>query len=85
MRDPRGRRCLPVQRRCPARPHGATGRNRTWRPPGDPEKVRVHDFKDEVLGKAVPYGVCDVAADAGWVSVGVDHDTAEFAVETLRR
>ena len=58
---------------------------REWRPRGDPEKVRVHDFKDEALGKAVPYGVYDVAADAGWVSVGVDHDTAEFAVETLRR
>ena len=58
---------------------------REWRPQGDPEKVRVHDFKDEALGKAVPYGVYDVGADAGWVSVGVDHDTAEFAVETLRR
>ena len=58
---------------------------REWRPQGDPEKVRVHDFKDETLGKAVPYGVYDLAADAGWVSVGVDHDTAEFAVETLRR
>ena len=58
---------------------------REWRPRGDPEKVRVHDFKDEALGKAVPYGVYDVGADAGWVSVGVDHDTAEFAVETLRR
>ena len=55
---------------------------REWRPQGDPEKVRVHDFKDEALGKAVPYGV---VPDAGWVSVGVDHDTAEFAVETLRR
>ena len=58
---------------------------REWRPQGDPEKVRVHDFKDEALGKAVPYGVYDLSADAGWVSVGVDHDTAEFAVETLRR
>ena len=58
---------------------------REWRPRGDPEKVRVHDFKDEALGKAVPYGVYDVAADAGWVSVGVDHDTAEFVAETLRR
>ena len=58
---------------------------REWRPRGDPERVRVHDFKDEALGKAVPYGVYDLAADAGWVSVGVGHDTAEFAVETLRR
>ena len=58
---------------------------REWRPQGDPERVRVHDFKDEALGKAVPYGVYDLSADAGWVSVGVDHDTAAFAAETLRR
>ena len=58
---------------------------REWRPAGDPEKVRVHDFKDAGLGKAIPYGVYDLATDAGWVSVGVDHDTAAFAVETLRR
>lgn len=58
---------------------------REWRPAGEPEKVRVHDFKDAALGKAIPYGVYDLAADAGWVSVGVDHDTAAFAVETLRR
>ena len=58
---------------------------REWRPRGDPERVRVHDLKDEALGKAVPYGVYDVAADTGWVRVGLDHDTAEFAVETLRR
>ena len=58
---------------------------REWRPAGEPEKVRVHDFKDAALGKAVPYGVYDLSADAGWVSVGVDHDTAAFAVETLRR
>ena len=58
---------------------------REWRPAGEPERVRVHDFKDAALGKAVPYGVYDLLADAGWVSVGVDHDTAAFAVETLRR
>ncbi len=58
---------------------------REWRPAGEPEKVRVHDFKDAELGKAIPYGVYDVAADAGWVSVGADHDTASFAAETLRR
>ena len=58
---------------------------REWRPAGEPEKVRVHDFKDAALGKAIPYGVYDLAADAGWVSVGVDHDTASFAAETLRR
>jgi hypothetical protein len=55
-----------------------------WRPAGDPDKVKVHDFKGE-LGKANPYGVYDLATDTGWVSVGTDHDTAEFAVETIRR
>jgi hypothetical protein len=47
-----------------------------------PEQVKVHDFIDPALGKANPYGVYDVAADTGWVSVGTDHDTAAFAVET---
>lgn len=55
-----------------------------WRPAGTPERVRVHDFKDPVLGKVNPYGVYDIAADAGWVSVGTDHDTAAFAVNTIR-
>lgn len=58
---------------------------REWRPKGKPEEVRVHDFIDPKLGKAIPYGVYDLAANLGWVSVGVDHDTAEFAVATLRR
>lgn len=58
---------------------------REWRPVGDPEKVKVHDFIDRELGKANPYGVYDVAADSGWVSVGTDHDTSKFAVETIRR
>jgi hypothetical protein len=58
---------------------------REWQPKGKPEEVKVHDFIDKGLGKAIPYGVYDLAADAGWVSVGVDHDTAEFAVESLRR
>ena len=56
-----------------------------WRPKGEPEKVKVHDFKDKELGKAIPYGIYDQTANTGWVCVGVDHDTAEFAVETLRR
>ena len=56
-----------------------------WRPGGQPEPVKVHDFIDPVLGKANPYGVYDLAADTGWVSVGTDHDTAAFAVETIRR
>lgn len=58
---------------------------REWRPKGDPEQVRVYDFVDKTLGKANPYGVYDPTANVGWVSVGTDHDTAEFAVETLRR
>ena len=56
-----------------------------WQPKGDPVAVRVHDFVDPVLGKAAPYGVYDLAANQGWVSVGIDHDTAEFAVESIRR
>jgi hypothetical protein len=58
---------------------------RTWRPAGDPVKVADHDFPDEELGKVAPYGVYDVGANTGWVNVGVDHETAEFAVETIRR
>ena len=58
---------------------------REWQPKGQPEEVKVHDFIDKDLGKAIPYGVYDLAANTGWVSVGIDHDTAEFAVETLRR
>ena len=58
---------------------------REWHPQGHPEQVKVHDFIDPLLGKANPYGVYDVAADTGWVSVGTDHDTAAFAVATIRR
>ena len=54
-------------------------------PAGRPEQVKVHDFIDKDLGKANPYGVYDIAADAGWVSVGTDHDTAQFAVATIER
>jgi len=56
-----------------------------WRPAGDPEPVRVHDFIDKQLGKAIPYGVYDIGRNEGWVNVGIDHDTAEFAVESIRR
>jgi hypothetical protein len=56
-----------------------------WRPAGWPEPVKVHDFIDRDVGKANPYGVYDLAADTGWVSVGTDHDTAAFAVATIRR
>lgn len=57
---------------------------REWRPKGQPELVRVHDFKDKQLGKASPYGVHDIAADQGFVNVGVSHDTAQFAVNSIR-
>jgi hypothetical protein len=56
-----------------------------WRPMGEPVPVSVHDFADPQLGKAVPYGIYDVAANTGWVNVGTDHDTAAFAVESIRR
>jgi hypothetical protein len=56
-----------------------------YRPKGSPAPVRTHDFMDKELGKAIPYGVYDVAANAGWVNVGTDHDTAAFAVESVRR
>lgn len=58
---------------------------RQWRPAADPVRVNVHDFADPQLGKAVPYGVYDLAANTGWVNVGTDHDTAAFAVESIRR
>ena len=58
---------------------------RTWRPRGQPADVRVHDFLDPTLGKAIPYGVYDLVNNQGWVSVGMDHDTAEFAVNSIRR
>ena len=51
---------------------------REWRPQGDPEEVRVHDFLIAELGRAVPYGIYDLAANTGWVNVGIDNDTAAF-------
>jgi Rhodopirellula transposase DDE domain len=58
---------------------------REWHPEGKPEEVRVHDFQDKELGKAIPYGVYDVTNNQGWVSVGIDHDTAYFATASIRR
>jgi Rhodopirellula transposase DDE domain len=58
---------------------------REWQPEGSPEEVRCKDFIDKVLGKVAPYGVYDQTVNEGWVSVGIDHDTAQFAAETLRR
>ena len=57
---------------------------REYAPAGTPEQVNVHDFPDKELGKAIPYGIYDVSANTGWVSVGTDHDTSAFAVATLR-
>lgn len=56
-----------------------------WQPKGRPERVRVHDFMDKQLGKAIPYGIYDIASDQGWVSVGNSSDTAEFAVASIRQ
>ncbi|MFH1108742.1 MAG: ISAzo13 family transposase [Planctomycetota bacterium] len=56
-----------------------------WQPQGRPQKVKVHDFPDKKLGKAIPYGVYDLASNEGWVSVGIDHDTAQFATAGIRR
>ena len=58
---------------------------REWRPKGRPEEVKVHDFVDKELGKVIPYGVYDLSENKGWVSVGIDHDTASFAAEAIRR
>jgi hypothetical protein len=58
---------------------------REWQPQGEPEEVRVHDFLDKDLGKAIPYGVYDIGENQGWVSVGIDHDTARFATEAVHR
>jgi len=56
-----------------------------WEPRGQPVEVKVHDFPEKELGKAIPYGVYDLASNEGWVSVGIDHDTAQFATTSVRR
>jgi len=56
-----------------------------WEKKGKPVEVNVYDFPDPILGKAIPYGVYDITANKGWVNVGIDHDTSEFAVESIRR
>lgn len=57
---------------------------REWHPQGKPEPVRTHDFEDKQLGKGIPYGILDTGRNQGWVSVGVDHDTSQFAVSSIR-
>jgi len=64
---------------------GFKNAGREWRPQGEPEEVRVHDVLQPELGRAMPYGLYDLAANAGWVGVGMNHDTAAFAVQTIRR
>jgi len=58
---------------------------REWQPQGQPVPVRVHDFIDPAMGKVIPYGVYDLGSNTGWVNVGIDHDTPEFAVESIAR
>ena len=58
---------------------------REWQHKGEPERVDVHDFPDPELGKVIPYGVFDMSRNEGWVSVGVDHDTAQFALQAIGR
>jgi hypothetical protein len=60
-------------------------KGKEWQQSGQPEEANTHDFMDKELGKVTPYGVYDLAANEGWVSVRIDHDTAQFATETLRR
>lgn len=62
-----------------------TNRGSQWRPAGEPVEVDVHDFPDKELGKVIPYGIYDMAANSGWVNVGTDHDTATFAVASIER
>jgi hypothetical protein len=62
---------------------GFKNAGREWQPQGQPEETRVHDSLDKDLGKAIPYGVYDLADSSGWVSVGMDHDTAEFAIDSI--
>lgn len=56
---------------------------REWQPQGEPEKTRVHDFEDKELGKVIPYGIYDLHDNSGWVSVGIDHDTSDFAIDSI--
>ncbi len=81
----RGQPVISVDTKKKERVGGFKNAGREWRPQGDPEKVRVHDFIDKELGKVAPYGVYDLTWNNGWVSVGIDHDTAAFAVTTIRQ
>jgi len=60
-----------------------SNRGREWQPKEEPQKTLIHDFPDKELGKIIPYGIYDVGRNQGWVSVGIDHDTAEFATDSI--
>lgn len=60
-----------------------SNRGQEWQPKAEPQKTLVHDFPDKELGKAIPYGIYDLGRNEGWVSVGIDHDTAEFAIDSI--
>ena len=60
-----------------------SNRGQEWQPQGEPEETLIHDFPDQELGKAIPYGIYDVGRNQGWVSVGIDHDTAQFAIDSI--
>jgi hypothetical protein len=60
-----------------------SNRGQEWQPQGEPEKTLLHDFPDKELGKVIPYGIYDVGGNQGWVSVGIDHDTSEFAIDSI--
>lgn len=60
-----------------------SNRGQEWQPQGEPQKILVHDFPDKELGKAIPYGIYGLGCNEGWVSVGIDHDTAEFAIDRI--
>jgi len=60
-----------------------SNRGQEWQPQGQPEETLIHDFPDQELGKVIPYGIYDVGRNQGWVSVGIDHDTAEFAIDSI--
>lgn len=62
-----------------------SNKGREWHPQGKPIETKMHDFPDEELGKAIPYGVYDIGRNEGWVNVGINHDTAQFAANSIRR
>jgi len=85
LHRPRATICRWLRRRRPELIGNFTAAGREWEPQGRPTDTNVHDFVDKKLGKVAPYGVYDIAANTGWVNVGTDADTGQFAVESIRR